>query len=107
NVRELRNLLERTILLEVDGNILKLEHLERANQRLGDGPRLAGASGTESASRGHASSIVGQAVPLAEVEREHIHAVLDATGGNKNKAAQILGIDRTTLYNKLKKYGDA
>lgn len=42
--------------------------------------------------------------PLHEVEREHIAAVLKAVGGNKSRAAEVLGIDRVTLYNKIEKY---
>ncbi|MCB9884541.1 MAG: hypothetical protein H6838_03560 [Planctomycetes bacterium] len=41
---------------------------------------------------------------LAEVEKRHIHRVLASTGGNKTRAARVLGIDTKTLYNKLKSY---
>lgn len=41
---------------------------------------------------------------LAEVEKRHIQRVLASTGGNKTRAARILGIDTKTLYNKLKSY---
>lgn len=40
-----------------------------------------------------------------ETEKEHILAALRQTGNNKSKAAQLLNIDRKTLYNKLKLYG--
>jgi len=40
--------------------------------------------------------------PLAEVEAEYIRAVLTSVDNNKTKAAQILGIDRKTLREKLK-----
>ena len=40
-----------------------------------------------------------------EVEKEHILKALQQTGNNKSKAAQLLNIDRKTLYNKLKLYG--
>jgi DNA-binding protein Fis len=40
---------------------------------------------------------------LAEVEAAHIRAVLDAVDGNKTRAAQILGIDRKTLRDKIKR----
>jgi DNA-binding NtrC family response regulator len=43
--------------------------------------------------------------PLAEIEKRHILRVLSSTGGNKTRAARILGIDTKTLYNKLKSYG--
>ncbi|MDZ7722715.1 MAG: sigma-54 dependent transcriptional regulator [candidate division KSB1 bacterium] len=41
---------------------------------------------------------------LAEIEAEHIERVLQHTEGNKSKAAEILGIDRKTLRDKIKKY---
>jgi DNA-binding NtrC family response regulator len=43
--------------------------------------------------------------PLAEVEREHICRVLEESDGNRTRAAEILGITRQTLLNKLKMYG--
>ena len=39
---------------------------------------------------------------LTEVERRHISRVLAAVGGNKSRAARILGMERRTLYRKLK-----
>ena len=43
-------------------------------------------------------------LPLAEIEKRHIMRVLSSTGGNKTRAARVLGIDTKTLYNKLKAY---
>lgn len=48
---------------------------------------------------------LGEIPPLDEIERRHIELVLKEVGFNMSKAARILGIDRTTLYNKQKKYG--
>jgi DNA-binding NtrC family response regulator len=42
---------------------------------------------------------------LAEVEKRHVAAVLERTGWNITRAAEILGVDRVTVYNKIKKYG--
>ena len=42
---------------------------------------------------------------LADTEADHIRRVLAATGGNKSRAAKILGIERKTLYRKLEKMG--
>jgi transcriptional regulator of acetoin/glycerol metabolism len=42
---------------------------------------------------------------LEEVERAHIERVLRETEGNLSRAARLLAIDRTTLYNKLRRYG--
>jgi len=42
---------------------------------------------------------------LADVEQAQIRVILERTGGNVTRSADILGIDRVTLYNKIKKYG--
>src|SRR6185503_4545253 len=42
-----------------------------------------------------------------EIERRHIRRVLQSTGGNRARAARILGVDPKTLYNKLKLYETA
>ena len=43
--------------------------------------------------------------PLADIEREYILLVLALTEGKKKEAADLLGIDRKTLYRKLEEYG--
>ncbi|GAB4240516.1 MAG: sigma-54-dependent response regulator transcription factor ZraR [Acidobacteriota bacterium] len=83
NVRELQNALERAVLV--------------ARQRVlrpADFPMLK-----------NADRPVFRETSLAAVEREHIAAVLEQTGWNISQAARLLGIDRVTLYNKIKKYG--
>jgi len=47
----------------------------------------------------------GSSKTLDDVERAHILRVVEECGGNQSHAAEILGIDRVTLYHKLKKYG--
>ena len=42
---------------------------------------------------------------LSDMEREHILKTLEAVGGHKGKAAEMLGIDPKTLYRKLQGYG--
>ncbi len=42
---------------------------------------------------------------LEDIERQHILRVLEECGGNQTRAAEVLDIDRVTLYNKLKRYG--
>ena len=44
-------------------------------------------------------------VPLAEVERRYIERVMEVVGSNKRQAAQVLGVDRATLYRKLERWG--
>ena len=47
----------------------------------------------------------GGEASLDSMEKEHIIKILKETGGNKKKAAEILGIERRTLYNKAKRLG--
>ncbi|GJM44659.1 MAG: acetoacetate metabolism regulatory protein AtoC [Gemmatimonadota bacterium] len=91
NVRELRNAMERVVLLE-ECDSIEPEHLSQ---------KLRGSS-----SLGRARGLVSRSArPLADVEREHIYRVVDETEGNRTRAADILGITRQTLINKLKSYG--
>ncbi len=46
-------------------------------------------------------------VPLEEVERRYILRVMEAVGGSKTQAAQVLGMGRKTLYRKLEQYAVA
>ncbi len=49
--------------------------------------------------------LAGDRVSLESMERCYIEEVLRQTGDHKGRASRILGIDRRTLYNKLRKYG--
>lgn len=84
NVRELRNLAERLVVL-ADGGTIEIDDLPEAI-------RTAPARATKAADDR----------PLRDVELEHIRAVLERAGGNKTRAAEILGIDRKSLREKLK-----
>jgi len=53
----------------------------------------------------HIKRAVEEGRSLDEAERKHITLILKKTGGHKEKTASILGIDRRTLYRKIKKYG--
>ena len=94
NVRELKNVIERAVVL-ARGEIIELDELTLTN--------LA----TASESQMDFNSIVRPYQPksLADIEAEHIEATLGATEWNKSKTAQILGIERSTLDRKIKKYG--
>ncbi len=84
NVRELENVIERAVLLA------EQETITRKELSLGsDAPDEEGASPRT----------------LEEMEKEHILRVLKESDHNQSKASQVLGIDRKTLYLKLKKYG--
>jgi len=96
NVRELKNVLERTLTFNDTGVI------QPAELEFGEADDLRGEKSLEAAARISASSSTHS---LDEMEREHIIRVLRETGGNKKKAAEILGIERRTLYNKAKRLG--
>jgi DNA-binding NtrC family response regulator len=84
NVRELENTIERAVILAQNSKIQLADVLQR------DSPLV------EPASSGRT---------LDELERNHIMNVLNETGGCYSKAAKILGVSRSTLYNKAKAYG--
>ena len=98
NVRELRNMVERALVLG-DGPVLELDDLPPEMQHAA--PR----GGSGQATTSPMAVTPGTIRTLAELEREAIDAALQATDGNKARAAALLGIDRTTLYRKLKDYG--
>jgi two-component system, NtrC family, response regulator HydG len=97
NVRELQNAIERAVALARSSRI-EAEDLPRLEPRarvdLGPGARM----------REHAAEHRRLDLPLAEIEREHILAVLDASNGNKAEAARRLGIGTATLFRKIKRY---
>ena len=61
--------------------------------------------GMSSTRTGRAMSNPLELVPLSEVKRGYILRVLDACNGQRTAAAQVLRIDRKTLYRQLKRYG--
>jgi two-component system response regulator HydG len=92
NVRELRNALENMVLL-ARSDVLDV----------GDVPEyIAQATGSPGRARGH-YELAGRT--LAEVERDLVEANLALSGGNRQKAAKLMGIGERTLYRKLREYG--
>ena len=89
NIRELENVLARALALR-SGQSITVQDLP---PEVGKAVAVAPAPGL---------SDQEPTLPLEEVERRYIVRVLESTGGNKLKAAQILGIDRSTLHRKLK-----
>jgi Nif-specific regulatory protein len=88
NIRELKNVIERAVVLNTN------LHIDESDLALS--PAVNGKSTAEVE--------VSAEITLAELERAHIERVLRHTGGNKSRAASILGIERSTLDRKLKKY---
>ena len=89
NVRELENVIERAVTLSHSSIILPE-----------DLPRRLRVEPVEPSTHPLPSRI-----PLSELEKLYIQKVLEETGGNKKKAADVLGIDRRTLYRMAARYG--
>jgi DNA-binding NtrC family response regulator len=86
NVRELENAVERALVIGRGADEIRPSHFSFQLQA-------------------EATPESGGAQTLAEIERLHIEHVWRECEGNHSKAARLLDIDRTTLYNKLKRYG--
>ncbi len=95
NVRELRNVIERAMLLEVEDELLP-EHIPTEISR---GEEATGEL------KDTASLDALSPMSIREMEKLLIMRILADTGGNKSKAARILGISRQTLREKTKLYG--
>jgi len=83
NVRELSNAIERAMVVGKTSAILPEDLPLRATLRLPP----------------------DEADSLAEMERRHVASVLEKTDWNITRAAELLRVDRVTVYNKIKKYG--
>jgi two-component system response regulator AtoC len=84
NIRELENILERALIYCEDG-LIREEDLDLR----------AGPSGADPAA----------SMPLEELEKQAVIAALEKAGGNRTRAAELLGVTRKTILNKLKRFG--
>jgi len=96
NVRELENVLERAMIM-CDGDVILPEHLpdyiRNAPQTAAVPEKVAG------------EQVLGRVLPLDEIEKAYILWAILQCGGNKSEAAKKLGIDLSTLYRKIERYG--
>lgn len=92
NVRELENALERAVILSAGNSVAPDALPERITARRAEPLVTERAPGTPT---------------LEAIERAYIQWVLHNEGGNKSRAADMLGIDPSTLYRKLARYGEA
>ena len=93
NIRELRNVIERAVALSTTDHVGLEDLPDKVIDHQTEQVTLFGTD-------------ADQLVPIAEIERRYIDHVLRATGGNRTRAANILGLDRKTLYRKLKQSED-
>ena len=96
NVRELRNVIERATIL-ASGDVIEAAHLPPLLRRRARGAAPPHADGVT----------IAPGMTVDEAEQKLILATLDATGGNKTRAAEMLGISLKTLHNKLNRMKDA
>ncbi len=89
NVRELANVVERAIILSGEEAVLRSAHLP---------PEVRAASSEAQ------PALAGGVRSIADAEREAVGAAMQATGGNRTRAAKMLGISTVTLRQKIKKY---
>ncbi len=93
NVRELRNMLERLMIM-VPGEVIRREHVVLPGSVEGHAPGL---------------DLTGEALPLLEArerfEREYILRTWAAHQGNMSRTAEVLGVERSNLYRKMKGFG--
>lgn len=94
NIRELENIIERAVILDIDGIIDKDDLPEI----------ILNGSKAFSQESSPIKDFTSLKDALQEPEKVHILRVLQGVGWNKKKAARKLGVNRTTLYNKLKRH---
>ena len=113
NVRELQNCVERSVILVEEGGVIQPEDLglipsaPRGSVVQNPGPTSPAPADKPASAQEESApspSTVGKAVPLEEVERQHILEVLRGTNGNRTQAATVLKISIRTLRNKLNEY---
>ncbi len=92
NIRELKNAIERAVVLTNKSSI-DADDLVLSNVHVAGNSDIAPEAGGDF-----------EELSLLDIERNHILQTLRATGGNKSKAASILGIERSTLDRKLKRF---
>ena len=102
------DLIDRLINYSFPGNVRELENIIAAGVLLEKGRRITSSSvqnldNLPAFNQTHINDVLS----MAEVEKKQIFLALEATGGNRTRAAKILGIGLRTLRRKLNQYGDS
>jgi DNA-binding NtrC family response regulator len=94
NVRELESAIEYAVL-----------HARGRNIAPEDLPEKLQSAQVRSAARSPLTALFEDLPPIDELERRYLLYVLEVAGGNRTRVAEILGIDRRTLYRMIERYG--
>jgi DNA-binding NtrC family response regulator len=89
NVRELENVVERAVALNISGILTK----EDLPAEICEAPAKAALHDN------------ADLLTLEEVEKRHVARVIAAVGANMTRAAEVLGLDRRTLYRMVERFG--
>ena len=104
NVRQLKNTLERAVILSNNGRITLAELPPEVARPGVYAPALV-TTPVAGATADGGTNPVGSPASLREVERQQILAALEQSGWHRGKTAEILGISPSTLYRRLRDYG--
>ncbi len=96
-----RDALDAMMVYDWPGNVRELENAIERAVVVGKGPQIR----AEDLPIGRPVAPGAAAVRLEEVERDHIRRILEESGWNITRSARLLGIDRSTLYGKIRRYG--
>ncbi|HEV2352595.1 MAG TPA: sigma-54 dependent transcriptional regulator [Terriglobia bacterium] len=106
NVRELKNLVERMVIM-VSGDVIEARHLPPTLHHSAARAKSAAPTGTSAAgvSRGSAGPFSSLQEARAAYERDYILRKLEENQGNMSRTAEVLGLERSHLYRKMKSLG--
>ncbi|MBF0159705.1 MAG: sigma-54-dependent Fis family transcriptional regulator [Magnetococcales bacterium] len=104
NVRQLQHEVERLVALTPEGDYLRVEHCSRKLLGVQEGDRATGPLVTASSWSADETILPLETVRQQAETQAIVHA-LRHTGGNRIKAAELMGITRQSLHNKMRRYG--
>ena len=108
NVRELANLMRRAVALshgEIDVDVLEPSELSVPGDTVTTAPFLSSSFSSGAGSDFSFTDQVRPGVSLVAMEKRLLLVTLDATGGNRSRAAEMLGVSLRTVRNKIREYG--